>query len=185
MRYWVDGYNVILSGRLGVGAPLHERRAELLSRLAATGCAAYVAFDARERVHGAEQSVPRRIEVAFARDGGNADLLLLEKLRHARDLSDVVLVSDDRDLLDRAPFFGVRTERVAAFLRKLKPVAQRAPPGTRALSKREVDDWMEWFGYEREEPTVEAAPPPAVPAAKPKPSAPSKSPKGAKKRGKR
>lgn len=152
MRYWIDGYNVILSGRIGVGAALHERRAELLARLAATGLSAFVAFDSRERVVDAGHATPRRIEVAFAREAGSADALLLQKLRRARDLADVVLVSDDRDLLDRAPFFGVRTERVAAFVRKLKPAAPRDPPGTRPLSKREVDDWMEWFGQPRKEP---------------------------------
>lgn len=152
MRYWVDGYNVILSGRIGAGAALHERRAELLARIAASGVEAFVAFDARERVHDAGHAVPRRIEVAFARDVRSADELLLAKLRRARDLSGVVLVSDDRDLLDRAPFFGVRTLRVAPFVRLLKPAPRHAPPGERPLTPGEVDDWMAWFGYERTAP---------------------------------
>ncbi len=167
MRYWVDGYNVIHRAPIGAGASLHERRAELLARIAASGMAAFVAFDSAERVVGAEQSVPRRIEVAFARGGQNADQLLLERLRKARDLRGAVLVSDDRDLRDRAPGLGVATLSVAAFAKKLLPVesgpargaAPTKGPGGRALSPREVDDWMEWFGYERP-PAAEAAPTP-------------------------
>jgi len=177
MRYWIDGYNVIHVGKIGAGAALHERRAELLARIAATGMEAFVAFDSRERVHDAGHATPRRVEVAFSRDGQNADLLLLDKLRRAKDLARVILVSNDHDLLDRAPLLGVRTMRVAEFVRLLKPAAERAPPGTRPLSKREVDDWMAWFGYERSEAEAPAAPP----AAPPPPSAK----KGAPKRGKR
>jgi len=163
MRYWVDGYNVIHRAPIGAGASLHERRAELLARIAASGMAAFVAFDSKERVVGAEPSVPRRIEVAFARGGQNADQLLLERLRKERDLRGAVLVSDDRDLRDRAPGLGVETLTVAAFAKKLLPAgaagdgakgggrkaASGAAAGGRALSRREVDDWMEWFGYER------------------------------------
>ncbi|MSR46484.1 MAG: hypothetical protein EXS13_05405 [Planctomycetes bacterium] len=149
MRYWVDGYNVIHCGKLGAGASLRERRAELLARIAAVGMQAFVAFDSREAIHGVAESVPRRVEVAFSRDGKNADQLLLDKVRRAKDLRGVTLVSNDRDLLDHAPRLGVATMTVAAFVKLLKPVAARAPPGTRALSKREVDDWMAWFAKPR------------------------------------
>lgn len=164
MRYWVDGYNVIHRAPIGAGAALHERRAELLARIAASGMQAFVAFDSRERVVGAEESVPRRVEVAFATGGQSADQLLLERLRRARDLRGAILVSDDRDLRDRAPGLGVATLSVGAFMRKLLPAESQSGrggaatkgAGGRALSKREVDDWMKWFGYER---------PPAAPAA--------------------
>jgi hypothetical protein len=177
MRYWVDGYNVIHRAPIGAGATLRERRAELLARIAASGAAAFVAFDSRERVVGAEESVPRRIEVAFARGGQNADQLLLERLRKARDLSDAMLVSDDRELRDRALALGVRSVAVAAFAKKLvapgaatgrasgggRKASAGGPTGGRALSRREVDDWMEWFGYERAPVPGPAATPESAP----------------------
>ena len=169
MRYWIDGYNVIHVGKIGAGAALHERRSELLARIAASGMEAFVAFDSGERVHDAGHATPRRVEVAFSRDGANADQLLLDKLRRAKDLARVILVSNDHDLLDQAPLLGVRTMRVAEFVRMLKPVVERAPPGSRPLSKREVDDWMEWFGYERSAPAAAGDPAVAPSVAKKKP----------------
>ena len=148
--YWIDGYNVLLRLKLGEGATLAERRAELLARLAASGMAAWVAFDSREIVHGARESLPRRIEVAFAREGGTADSLLIQKVQRAPDLSGVIVVSDDRQVVERCGFLGARTMGCTQFGRMLKPATPGTPRKERPLSRGEVDDWMKWFGYEKE-----------------------------------
>lgn len=145
-RYWIDGYNVLLRLRLGSGAPLAERRAELLARLAASGLRAFVAFDSREAVHGLRGTAPRRIEVAFAPQGRSADDLLIERVKRAPDLDGVVVVSDDRDVADRCGFLGARTMGTAEFGRMLQPAAPSTPRRERPLTRDEVKEWMEWFG---------------------------------------
>ena len=146
--YWIDGYNVLLRLKLGEGATLEERRAELVARVAATGMAAWIAFDSRESVHGLRESTPRRIEVAFARGGRTADAMLMEKVRRAPDLAGVIVVSDDREVVDRCSFMGARTMATAQFGRMLVPATAKTPPKERPLTSGEVKDWMSWFGYE-------------------------------------
>lgn len=144
-RFFVDGYNVLLRSKLGAGGSLEERRAELLARIAATGLEAFVAFDSREALHGLAPSTPRRVTVAFAPPGSSADALLLERVRRAKDIGRIVVVSDDREVREGARFMGARTQSTAEFARHLKPAVAPAPQKERPLSRAEVDDWMKWF----------------------------------------
>jgi predicted RNA-binding protein with PIN domain len=144
--YWVDGYNVILRLALGEGRSLEERRGELIARVGALGKPAWIAFDSRERVHGVAVSAPRRVRVAFATGGRSADDLILEKVRTAKDLNGVVVVSDDREVASRCQFMGARTMGTAEFGRMLKPATAAETRPDRKLTPNEVNDWMKWFG---------------------------------------
>lgn len=152
---FVDGYNVLLRLKLGAGASLEERRAELIARIAATGIAATVVFDSGESIHGVATPAPRRIRVLFAKPGQSADTLLLDQLRRSPDLRGAVVVSDDREVAERARFLGARITSVADFGRRLKPAPEARDAdatggkGGRKLSRAEVDDWIDWFGFER------------------------------------
>ena len=147
--YWIDGYNVLLRLKLGEGRSLEERRGELIARVGALGKPAWIAFDSRESVHGVEPSAPRRVRVAFARAGRSADDLILEKVRLAKDLAGVVVVSDDREVASRCQFMGARTMGTAEFGRMLKPAPAPDARPDRKLTPNEVKDWMRWFGENR------------------------------------
>jgi predicted RNA-binding protein with PIN domain len=148
-RYFIDGYNVLLRLKLGEGRSLQERRDELVARVAATGLQAFVAFDSSEAVHGLKSTTPRRIEVAFARPGQSADDLLVEKVRRSKDLRGAVVVSDDREVAQRCGAMGARKLSTAEFGRLLKPAEAKTPGKEHPLSKAEVKDWMNWFGFDQ------------------------------------
>jgi predicted RNA-binding protein with PIN domain len=143
--YWIDGYNVLLRLGLGEGRSLEERRSELIARVGALGKPAWIAFDSRERVHGVAVTSPRRVRVAFATAGRSADDLILEKVRTAKDLNGVVVVSDDREIASRCQFMGARTMGTAEFGRMLKPTTVAETRPDRKLTPNEVSDWMRWF----------------------------------------
>jgi len=148
-RYWIDGYNVLLRLGLGEGRTLEERRAELAARVGALGKEAWIAFDSREAVHGVKSSLPRRVKVTFAHAGRSADDLILEKVRTAKDLAGVVVVSDDREIASRCGFMGARTMSTAEFGRMLKPAPLPDARPDRKLTRSEVDDWKNWFDRNR------------------------------------
>jgi len=143
--YWIDGYNVILRLALGEGWLLEERCGELIVCVGALGKLAWIAFDSRERVHGVTVASPRRVRVAFATAERSADDLILEKVRTAKDLNGVVVVSDDRDISSRCQFMGARTMGTAEFGRMLKPTTVAETRPDRKLTPNEVNDWMRWF----------------------------------------
>ncbi len=147
-RFLVDGYNVIL--RLGIGAQnsLEERRNELVQRAAGLGHPCWIVFDSRERHYGTPKRASGRVRVEFARDGQTADEVILHRLRAAKDLDSVVVVTDDRELASACRFLGARTEAVAAFGAKLRPKEERLPEKERPLNRREVEEWLEYFGVE-------------------------------------
>jgi hypothetical protein len=75
----------------------------------------------------------------------------------------VTLVTDDRELRGRARQLGANTLGVDRFLEKLeravspvppKPATKKGPAGDRGqhgLSKKQLDDWMNWFGFDPDE----------------------------------
>jgi predicted RNA-binding protein with PIN domain len=147
--YWIDGYNVLLRLKLGEGRTLEQRRGELIARVGALGKPAWIAFDSRESVHGVALSMPRRVRVSFAKEGRSADELILEKVRTAKDLDGVVVVSDDREVASRCQFMGARTMATAEFGRMLKPAPAPDARPDRKLTPNEVKEWMKWFGENR------------------------------------
>jgi hypothetical protein len=94
--------------------------------------------------------------------GGTADDAMAEALRGA-PRNQVTLVTDDRELRGRARQLGANTCGVNRFLvkldKKISPVtkprgrdAPTSPDGKpRHVSAKDVDDWMNYFGFDKDE----------------------------------
>lgn len=119
LRYLVDGFNVlhagVLRGNDRQGWWREEMRARLLARVAGFDDEAaelWVVFDGRGPLAGAEER-SLRPRVVFA---PSADEWLLAEVRDAADPSDLVVVTADRQLADRARHRGARVVSPRAFL---------------------------------------------------------------------
>ena len=142
---------MILRARLGAGSELAERRAELVARVAAIGVPAWIVFDSKARREaGRVQRTFRHVRVQFARPDQTADDVLIEAARRAKDLRSLVLVTDDRELSGRCRFLGLRTLGVEAFMERLQPTTETPERPDRPLSKQEIEDWLRYFGVDRE-----------------------------------
>lgn len=150
-RYWIDGYNVILSAGIGDGASLEERRAELAARVAGSCPRAWIVFDSKGR-----EGVSRRghsfsgVEVAFAPSGLSADDVIADRVRNSRQLEGVVVVTDDRELAGRCRSLGVSILGVRRFV---QDVLQPAPEANserhdQPLSRAQINEWLRYFGVE-------------------------------------
>jgi predicted RNA-binding protein with PIN domain len=165
MEYWVDGYNLILRKRWTDTMTLEQSRDRLLSAAAALANPVHVYFDASQSPGGggrAPTSTPStRVRAVFVR-GEEADEAMITALR-AAPRGTVTLVTDDRELRGRARQLGANTLGVDRFLEKLeravspvppKPATKKGPVGDRGqlgLSKKQLDDWMNWFGFDPDE----------------------------------
>ena len=97
----------------------------------------------------------------FVRDK-SADDAIADALR-STPKGTVTVVTDDRELRGRARQLGANTCSVDRFLDKLKKTyAPQSKPSQRDgrtapsekpghVSKRQVDDWMKYFGFDEDE----------------------------------
>ena len=117
----VDGYNVT---KLGYGGlPLEAQRNRLaggLSGLAArTGVEVTCVFDGAERPTPIAVPTPRNIRVLFSAPGEIADELIRRLVRAEPAGRPVVVVSNDREIMDDVRQAGARTVPSSALLRRL------------------------------------------------------------------
>ena len=156
-QLWIDGYNVILGLAMAPERSLEQRRDQLVRRCAALARRCWVVFDSRERPLPSETHARHgRVRVEFARDGRSADEVILRRLERTKDARTCVLVTDDRELAGRARARGARSLGVAAFGAELLPRprarAKKRKHSERPLGKREVEEWMRYFGFDEKGP---------------------------------
>ena len=163
MEYWVDGYNLILRKHWNAKATLQQARDRLLSAVTALGGPVRVFFDASKPGAGGRQpgTPSTRVAATFVRDK-SADDAIADALR-STPKGTVTVVTDDRELRGRARQLGANTCGVDRFLEKLeKAYAPQSKPTQRGgdaapsekpghISKRQVDDWMKYFGFDEDE----------------------------------
>jgi uncharacterized protein len=157
MPYLIDGHNLI--GQLP-DISLHDPNdeAQVVQRLvgfaARTGKRCVVIFD-----HGLPGGKSRLsngpVEVFFASRPGEADDLMLKRIRAIRDVKAWIIVSSDQRVLDAARGRGTGIMRSAEFARLMqtappRPTTKR-PPATSEdkpgyVSPTEVDEWLKLFG---------------------------------------
>ena len=163
MEYWIDGYNVILRKRWNDRGTLEQAREKLLSAVIALGVPVRVYFDASKTPggHGSPHSRSSHVVPVFVRQG-TADDAMADDLRN-KPKSQITVVTDDRELRGRARQLGANTCGVNTFVAKLdktispvskprrhgRPTATGDKPGR--VSKKDVDDWMRYFGFDDEE----------------------------------
>ncbi|MGD8966947.1 MAG: NYN domain-containing protein [Anaerolineae bacterium] len=150
MPVLIDGHNLI--GRLpDISLTDPGDEAQLVSRLQGyagrTGRRVTVVFD-RGMPGGRSQALSGgRVEVVFAPTGRNADRLLIERIRHARNPQGLTVVTSDREVIATAQDRGARVVRAEAFVSELEaPTAPRAAGKEDLhLSPDEVEAWLELF----------------------------------------
>jgi hypothetical protein len=150
MPVLIDGHNLI--GRLpdiSLADPDDEVRlvARLQSYAGRTGKRVTVVFD-RGLPGGRSQTLSRgRVEVIFAPTGRNADRVLMERIRRARDPSGLTVVTSDRQVIATARDRGARVVRAEAFVGQLEPspAPEDAGKPDATLSPEQVDEWLELF----------------------------------------
>lgn len=174
METWLDGYNVILRQGWNKKASLEEARARLLTAVAALKQPVRVYFDAQKfpgRVTRSEASSPD-VRAIFVREG-SADDAIVEDLRGA---SGVTVITDDRELRNRARQLKANAVGVDKFIKRLQhavaPLSKptRKPRGTRSekeqdrsrsLSGKDVEDWLDFMGLDEDwQPDIDDLMPP-------------------------
>jgi predicted RNA-binding protein with PIN domain len=87
------------------------------------------------------------VEVVFAPTGQNADRLIIERIRHARNPQGLTVVTSDREVIATAQDRGARVVRAEAFVSELgAPAVPRAAGKEDVhLSPDEVEAWLELF----------------------------------------
>jgi predicted RNA-binding protein with PIN domain len=150
MAYLIDGHNLlgILSDITLQSADKEEKLVQKLRPyFAYLRQSAHIFFDGG--VAGSQ--TPRKlgnIQVFFARQGSSADALIAQRIRTHPNPSELVLVSNDRQLLQVAHNNRARWLTASQFAQKLatyKPQKQAQHPN---LSSEEVKEWLTLFGQD-------------------------------------
>ena len=150
MPVLIDGHNLI--GRVpDISLADPDDEARLVSRLQAyagrTGKRVTVVFD-RGMPGGRSENLSRgRVQVVFAPTGRNADRVLIERIRRARNPQGLIVVTSDREVVAAAEGRGARVVRSEAFAGELEG-APAAPSGAKEkgrLSPDEVEAWLALF----------------------------------------
>ena len=164
MEYWIDGYNLIL--RRGGPRPdelMEAARERLLRGATALAVPMRIYFDASggggPAVAARSQGAVRAIYVGDR----SADDQMVSDLRAHGNPRDVTIVTDDRELRQRARQLKANTLGVARFGERLdravSPASHPAPgrpekgearPAGGNLSKKQVDEWLDYFGIDED-----------------------------------
>lgn len=149
MPYLIDGHNLI--GKvpdISLRDPNDEAKliVKLRSFCARTGKKAHVIFD--HGLPGGKSKLSNyTVKVAFAARPGEADDLMLQRIRRTRDTSAWTVISSDRRVLDVARSRGMKAMAATEFARQLDP----PPPPPKEehpnphITKAEVEEWLRIF----------------------------------------
>ncbi len=145
MPYILDGNNLIGHAR-GSSRPSEEDRralvAEVSDRLRATRAKALLVFDGP----GPRRSSMGNLSILEAGAAGADEAILLE-IGRAREPREIVVVTADRDLSRRVRDAGGEAMRPDEFWSRFG--VSKARPGRSEPAKVDVEDWMRYFGDER------------------------------------
>jgi predicted RNA-binding protein with PIN domain len=147
MPYWFDGNNLI--GQSTAAARENPRvRQAFLSTLSsfykAGGGRFLVYFDGDDPGHAA---VPPGISVRYSAPS-STDEIMLRRLREVQYPSEIIVVSNDRELAARCRNAGASTMTWSQFAAKMK--SRHSARSTRSAPQERVDveDWMRYFGFD-------------------------------------
>jgi|GEM_PF-449271 len=163
MHYLIDGHNLIAQmDEIDLSDPDDE--AQLILRLrqwiaAGRKRRVTVYFDGGLPGGEARNLSGTRLRVFFASGGGNADTMMIKKIRRVQNPPEYTLVTNDREIIDvargrkmphmPADEFAQGMAMEAAERAEPDPAPQAEEP---ALSEAEVAEWLEMFGPEPEVP---------------------------------
>ena len=146
MPYFLDGNNLI--GReLRTPRPTAEDRAllirEVAQRLRRTRARAVLFFD------GPRTGAASGLGSLSIRESGalSADDAILGEVRRSRAPGEIIVVTADRGLCDRARDAGAKSLSPDEFWKRFGKGS--GDGGADSPARVDVSDWMEWFGDER------------------------------------
>jgi predicted RNA-binding protein with PIN domain len=148
MPYWLDGNNLIGQSAATARADPRARQAflGLLSAYHKSGGGRFlVYFDGDDP---GSPSAPRRIAVRYSAPF-STDEAILRRLREIQFPSEVIVVTNDRELMARCRDAGASALLWRDFASKME--SRSAPPGPRKASQEKVDveDWLRYFGLDK------------------------------------
>ncbi len=149
MPYLIDGHNLI--GHLpDISLKDPHDEAKLITKLRAycarTGKKCHVVFD--HGLPGGKSKLSNgAVKVVFAARPGEADDVMLSRIRKVTDTKGWIVVSSDHRVLDAARRRGMRGLRSAEFANLIKPapvIPKEENPNV-YVSPKEVEEWLELF----------------------------------------
>ena len=148
MPYWFDGNN--LTGQSAAAAKMDSRiRKEFLSALCAYhksgGGRFLVYFDGDDPGSGAPPpGVPVRYSAPLSTDD-----TILKRLREVQNPSEVIVVTNDRELASGCRNAGAGTLNWRGFDAKMRSRSARRGPQGAPQEKVDLDDWLRYFGMDK------------------------------------
>lgn len=150
MPYLIDGHNLI--GQLpDIRLDDPDDEAKLIVKLrsfcARTSKTCHVVFD-RGLPGGKSRMSNNVVQVAFAPHPGEADEVMLARIRKVKDVKGWFVVSSDERVLRAAQQRGMKVVRSAEFAQQMNYQPPRIPKEESPhlfLTKKEVDEWMALF----------------------------------------
>jgi predicted RNA-binding protein with PIN domain len=147
MPYWFDGNNLIGQSTAAAKSDLQTRRA-FLSTLASYhqsgGGKFLVYFDGDDPERSAS---PPGVAVRYSAPL-STDEVILQRLRDLRHASEVIVVTNDRELTARCRHEGASVLTWPEFTTKMKSRRSLQSARTDSQKNVDVDDWMRYFGFE-------------------------------------
>jgi predicted RNA-binding protein with PIN domain len=147
MPYWFDGNNLIGQSTAAAREDANTRRA-FLSTLASYhrsgGGKFLVYFDGDDPDRSAS---PPGVAVRYSAPL-SSDEVILQRLRESRHSPEVIVVTNDRELIARCRNEGASVLTWPEFSTKMKSRRPLHPARTDLQKHVDVDDWMRYFGFE-------------------------------------
>jgi len=160
VHYLVDGYNLLFVWeRTGAGprGSLEHKRAALVTLLnrfsEATDTAVALVFDGACEIQWGDRSLQRgRIEVVYSDHRGEADDVIIERIRGSTAGRHLAVVSDDRAIRNAAGRRHVTSVRCEAFLRQVARAFETSVPEEpeeklHGLTDGQAREWMRIMGF--------------------------------------
>ena len=148
MPYWFDGNNLIGQSAAAARADLQARRgflSELMSYHRSGGGKFLVYFDGDDPDRSAS---PPGVAIRYSAPL-SADEAILQRLRGMQNPSEIIVVTNDRELASRCRSEGAAVLTWREFVTKMQSRrVPRAKPGDRQ-EHVDVDEWMRYFGLKK------------------------------------
>ncbi len=146
--YWFDGNNLIGQSAATARADRRARRAFLdkLSSYHRSGGGRFlVYFDGDDPGRSAS---PAGVAVRYSAPA-SADEAILRRLREIQYPSEVIVVTNDRELMGRCRDAGASALDWREFSSKMESRFSRRKPGKTPQEKVDVEEWLRYFGLDK------------------------------------
>jgi predicted RNA-binding protein with PIN domain len=148
MPYWFDGNNLIGQSAAAARADSRVRRA-FLSALSAChrsgGGRFLVYFDGDDPNRSAP---PPGVAIRYSAPE-STDQVILRRLKEVQRPSEVIVVTNDRELMTRCQDAGAAGLNWRQFTSKMRSRSHPSPVQKDAQERVDIEDWMRYFGLDK------------------------------------